>query len=88
VTDERRNLEVAAVFIFIGQNPNSNLLRGLVPIDARGEVEVSAWMEAGVPGLFVAGDLRAHSAKQLVTAAGDGATAAIRADHYLSETFD
>jgi thioredoxin reductase (NADPH) len=88
VTDERRNLEVAAVFIFIGQNPNSNLLRGLVPIDARGEVEVSAWMETGAPGLFVAGDLRAHSAKQLVTAAGDGATAAIRADHYLSETFD
>jgi thioredoxin reductase (NADPH) len=88
LSDERRDLEVSAVFIFIGQNANSSLLRGLVPVDARGEVEVNAWMETAVPGLFVAGDLRSGAAKQLVTAAGDGATAAIRADHYISEHFD
>jgi thioredoxin reductase (NADPH) len=44
-------------------------------------------METEVPGLFAAGDVRADSARQVVSAAGDGATAAIRADHYLSNTF-
>jgi thioredoxin reductase (NADPH) len=88
VTDERRDLDVAAVFVFIGQSPNSNVLSGLVPVDARGEVEVNDWMETAVPGLFVAGDVRANAAKQLVSAAGDGATAAIRADRYVAERFD
>ena len=44
-------------------------------------------METEIPGLFAAGDVRANSARQVVTAAGDGATAAIRADHYISERF-
>jgi thioredoxin reductase (NADPH) len=87
-TDERHDLDVAAVFVFIGQSPNSGVLSGLVPVDARGEVEVNDWMETSVPGLFVAGDLRANAARQLVTAAGDGASAAIRADRYIAEHFD
>jgi len=45
-------------------------------------------METEVPGLFAAGDLRSQSARQLVTAAGDGVTAAIRAEHYLAERDD
>jgi thioredoxin reductase (NADPH) len=44
-------------------------------------------METDIPGLFAAGDVRANSARQVVSAAGDGATAAIRADHYISEHF-
>ena len=42
-------------------------------------------METEQPGLFAAGDVRAQAARQIVSSAGDGATAAIRADHYLSE---
>jgi thioredoxin reductase (NADPH) len=45
---------------------------------------VNEWMETEVPGIFAAGDMRVDSARQAVSAAGDGATAAIRADQYIS----
>jgi thioredoxin reductase (NADPH) len=45
-------------------------------------------METDVPWVFAAGNTRANSARQAVSAAGDGATAAIRADHYIAERFD
>ncbi|MBX7110736.1 MAG: thioredoxin-disulfide reductase [Dehalococcoidia bacterium] len=87
-TGERRSLPVAAMFVFVGQRPASELLRGLTRLDAGGHAIVNEWMETDVPGLFAAGDIRAQSARQLVTAAGDGVTAAIRAEHYLAERFD
>ena len=56
-------------------------------MDAGGHVIVKEWMVTEVPGLYAAGDIRANSARQAVTAAGDGATAAIRADHYITNVF-
>lgn len=73
----------AAVFIFIGQTPNSHLLKGMVELDAGGHAMVDLEMKTKVPGLFVAGDVRTKAARQLISAAGDGATAAISAEHYL-----
>ncbi len=87
VTKETRTIELGAVFIFIGLTPNTGYLRGKLKMDAGGHIFVNEWMETEVPGLFAAGDIRANSARQLVTAAGDGATAAIRADHYITERF-
>lgn len=87
VTDETKTIDVGAVFIFIGLTPNTGYLRGKVKIDAGGHVFVNEWMETDVPGLFAAGDIRANSARQVVSAAGDGATAAIRADQYITEHF-
>lgn len=75
--------KTAAVFIFIGQTPNSHLLKGLVELDAGGHAIVDLEMKTNVPGLFVAGDVRTKAARQLISAAGDGATAAIAAEHYL-----
>ena len=49
-----------------------------------GHIPVNLWMETGMPGLFAAGDIRADSARQVASAVGDGVTAAIRADHYLT----
>ena len=86
-TDEVSRLPVSAVFIFIGQTPNSNLIEGMVELDAGKHAKVNAWMETPVPGLFVAGDVRAEAARQVVSSAGDGATAAIRADHYITDHF-
>ena len=80
-------LEAAAIFIFIGHHPNSDYLKGLVKMDGAGHIYVNEWMETEIPGLFAAGDVRVNSARQVVTAAGDGATAAIRADHYPSDHF-
>ncbi len=85
-TGEESTLQVAAVFIFIGQTPNSHLLKGLVEMDEGGHAIVDLEMQSSRPGLFVAGDLRTRAARQLVSAAGDGATAAIAAERYLNQT--
>jgi len=86
-TGEDSSLDVAAVFIFIGQHPNTDFLGGLVPTDEGGHAVVNDWMETERPGLYVAGDARRNSARQVVSSAGDGATAAIAAEHYLSNNF-
>jgi len=78
-TGEDSSLDVAAVFIFIGQHPNTDFLGGLVPTDEGGHAVVNDWMETERPGLYVAGDARRNSARQVVSSAGDGATAAIAA---------
>lgn len=86
-TGQVRDIPLKAVFIFIGQTPNTNLVEGLVPLDGGGHACVNAWMETPTPGLFVAGDVRSEAARQVVSSAGDGATAAIRADHYIANHF-
>ena len=85
---ETSELPVSAIFIFIGQTPNSDAMGDLVALDGGGHAYVNLWMETELPGLFVAGDVRVGAARQVVSAAGDGATAAIRADHYVSDHFD
>lgn len=84
---ETSTLDVTGVFIFIGLSPNTSILEGLVKMDEGKHVYVNDWMETEVAGLFAAGDVRVNSARQVVTAAGDGATAAIRADHYITDAF-
>lgn len=87
LTGATSTMDVAAVFIFIGLTPNTGYLRDKLRMDAGGHVIVNLWMETDIPGVFAAGDLRNDSARQVVSAAGDGATAAIRADHYISDRF-
>ena len=87
MSGETSTLDVTGVFVFIGMTPNTGYLREKVRLDGGGHVIVDEWMETGVAGLFAAGDIRANSARQVVSAAGDGSTAAIRADHYITERF-
>ena len=77
-------VEVAGVFVHVGRVPNTELLDGLVALDDGRRVVTDTWMQTELPGLFAAGDVRADSPGQAVTAAGDGATAAIAAHRYLA----
>lgn len=75
---------VAGVFVYVGLEPNSGWLRGVLELDPAGHVVADMWLRTSVPGVFAAGDIRQHSAAQLVAAAGDGATAAVAAARYLN----
>lgn len=87
-TEEQRKLQVGGIFIFIGHHPNSELLGAHTKLDAGGHALVNLWMETEQPGLYVAGDVRVDSARQLASAVGDGVTAAIRSEHYLQDQYD
>jgi thioredoxin reductase (NADPH) len=76
-------IDVAGVFVYVGMTPNTGLLSGLVELDADGRVATDAWMRAGRPGLFAAGDVRREFPGQAINAASDGATASIGAYRYL-----
>lgn len=77
------DLAVAGVFIFVGLEPNTAFLQGVVDLDPAGHVVVDQHLQSSVSGVFAAGDLRQGSARQLVSAAGDGASAAVFAAQYL-----
>jgi len=82
--DKISTLELAGVFVAIGSEPNSAQWRGLLPLDKMGYVITNELMETKIPGIFAAGDVRHNSARQAITAAGDGAIAAISAERFLS----
>jgi len=77
-------LPVAGVFAAIGLEPNTDYLGGTVPLDKGGYIITDELMETGVPGIFAAGDVRHNSVRQAIVAAGDGATAAVLAERFLS----
>jgi len=78
-------LEVGGVFVFIGLKPQTEWVNGVVALDEGGFVITDSEMRTSIPGVFAAGDVRAKACRQIVTAAGDGATAAYSAETYLSE---
>ncbi len=72
-----------AAFVFVGLDPNTGWLDGLVALDERGFVVTDRMMETSVPGVFAAGDVRAGSTKQLASAVGEGAAVALQIRHHL-----
>jgi thioredoxin reductase (NADPH) len=82
-TGERSQMEVSGVFLYIGLTPNTQFLNGLVPLNDRGQIVTDLWMRTAVPGILAAGDVRHESSRQLISAAGDGATAALAAVRYV-----
>ena len=80
---ETTRVDLSGLFIYVGLDPNSGFLGDLLELDGGGHVPTDVWMRTPLPGLLAAGDVRQNSAAQLVTSAGDGATAAIAAQRYL-----
>ncbi len=85
VTGEESTLTVDGVFIFVGLVPQTAFLEGFLELDERGFVVTDAEMRTKVPGVFAVGDVRAKACRQIVTAAGDGATAAFMVEHYVAD---
>ena len=79
------DLEAAAVFVYIGLQPASAFLKDPSQLDASGRVVVDERMRTRLPGLFAAGIVRSGSVGRAAASAGDGATAAVAADRYLSD---
>ena len=84
-TGEESSLDISGVFISVGLKPNTNYLKGVLPLDEGGYVITSDKMETEIPGIFAAGDIRRNSARQAITAAGDGATAAFYAEKFITQ---
>src|SRR5437868_3775557 len=83
-TNEERELEVAAVFVAIGHDPNTQAFKGKLETDPDGYLIARHLAESKHPGVFIAGDVADRIYKQAVTAAGSGCAAALEAEKYLS----
>jgi alkyl hydroperoxide reductase subunit F len=82
-TGEKKKLDLSGIFVEIGLNPNSELVKGITKLNEQGEIVVNCRNETDVPGLFAAGDVTNVPEKQIVISAGEGAKAALQAHKYL-----
>jgi thioredoxin reductase (NADPH) len=82
-TNELTNMEINGVFVFIGSVPSTDLLKDKITLDGQGYIITNDRMETNIPGVYAAGDARAKYLRQVVTAAADGAIAAVAAERYL-----
>ena len=82
-TGETEQLQVPGVFVFIGLTPNSKPVKDIARLDAQGFIMTGMDLQTSTEGIFAAGDVRAGSTKQLVSAAGEGAAAAIAIREHL-----
>ncbi len=85
VTGELKELNISGIFIYIGLKPNTSFVEGLLKLDKDGFILTNEDMETSVEGIFAAGDVRSKTLRQIATAVGDGAIAAISAEKYIRE---
>ena len=84
-TSEIRTIPAEGVFIFVGLIPNTDFVRGLVDLDSGGHIVVDANMRTSAKGIFGCGDCTGKLLRQVITACGDGATAAYAAQIYVED---
>ena len=82
-TGEVNHKEVQGVFIFVGTQPNADVINGMVKQDKDGFVIADERMETSVPGVFAVGDIRSKPWRQISTAVGEGAAASFFVERYL-----
>jgi thioredoxin reductase (NADPH) len=83
-TDQETVLDADGVFVYVGLIPATKFIAGQVELDPAGYIVTDAHQRTSVPGVFAAGDVQNPEFRQCVVAAGDGATAAIQAERFLS----
>jgi len=82
-THELSTVNANGVFVYIGMQPRTTLFGEQVQLNQWGYVEADDEMKTNVPGVYVAGDVRSKTVRQVATAVGDGAVAAVNAERYL-----
>ena len=87
-TGETKEMHPAGVFVFIGLDPNTEFIKGQVDLDDRGLISTNMGLMTSMSGVFAAGDVRSGSTKQLASAVGEGAAAAIGIRQYLESLED
>ncbi len=80
---ETKPLAVQGIFVYVGTQPVSALVTGLIKLDERGYIITDENMHTSQPGIFAAGDIRQKLLRQVVTAVADGAIAAVAAEKYI-----
>jgi thioredoxin reductase (NADPH) len=84
-TNETRELAITGLFVAIGHDPRSELVKGQIDLDEEGYVQVHDRTTAtNIPGVFACGDLVDHHYRQAITAAGSGCAAALDAERWLA----
>jgi thioredoxin reductase (NADPH) len=84
-TGELVPVDVDGCFLFIGYLPNTEIFKGLITMNPRGYIRTDEQMRTNVEGIYAVGDVREKCLRQVATAVGDGAIAAVSAEHYLTE---
>ena len=87
-TEEESMLEADGVFIYVGSTPNTGFLEGQLELDDRGYIVTDRRCHTSVPGVFAAGDVQERVLKQISTAVGSGAMAAMEAEKFIAELED
>ena len=84
-TGEKRDIQTDGVFVFVGLKPNSEFVNGVIELDKVGLITADEDLQTNIPGVFVAGDIRSCATMQIASAAGEGATAALKIREYLED---
>lgn len=87
-TCEITDFRTDGVFIFVGIKPISGLFKDIVEMDEKGYIKTDEEMRTSAPGIFAAGDVRVKALRQVITAAADGAIAAVSAEKYIEKNFE
>ena len=88
LTGAERHLAVGGLFIAIGHDPRSDLVKGQLDLDDEGYIKTTVGTQTNLPGVFAAGDVVDHTYRQAITAAGTGCQAALDAERYLAALAD
>ena len=83
--DREYDIELDGVFVFVGYKPNTDFLEGIVDLDEGGYIITNEKMETSAEGIFAVGDVRNTPLRQVITAAADGAVAAVYAEEYIGK---
>ena len=85
LSKKSREIPAEGVFIYVGTDPNAQFIKGEIETDERGYILSNSLLQTNMEGVYVAGDIRNTPLRQVATAVGDGALAAVEVEKFLAE---